>query len=121
MGRYRPQTGVKNRFLFGAAPLLYGVAMLRSTEHRGWIAWIGVLFGLVGLAAAEIQVMSGASWLAFYVLFPIASIGDHAVDDLPRVLDVADGVEGHELIARHAGARNNERGVYEWNGCGGGI
>jgi hypothetical protein len=62
-------------FLFGAAPVLYGVAMLRSTEHRGWIAWIGVLFGLVGLAAAGIQVMSGASWLAFYVLFPIASIG----------------------------------------------
>ena len=62
-------------FLFGAVPVLYGVAMWRSTEHPGWIAWIGVLFGLVGLAAAGIQVMSGASWLAFYVLFPIASIG----------------------------------------------
>jgi hypothetical protein len=62
-------------FLFGAAPVLYGAAMLQSTEHRGWIAWIGLLFGLVGLAAAGIQVMSGASWLAFYVLFPIAAIG----------------------------------------------
>ena len=62
-------------FLFGAAPVLYGIAMLRSTEYRGWIAWIGVLFGLVGLTAAGIQVMSGASWLAFYVLFPMASIG----------------------------------------------
>jgi hypothetical protein len=60
-------------FLFGAAPVLYGVAMLRSTEHRGWTAWIGVVFGLVGLAAAGIQVMGGRSWLAFYVLFPIAS------------------------------------------------
>jgi hypothetical protein len=33
-----------------------------------------VLFGLIGLAAAGIQVISGESWLAFYVLFPIASI-----------------------------------------------
>jgi hypothetical protein len=62
-------------FLFGAARVLYGVAMLRSTEHGGWIAWIGVLFGIVGLAVAGIQVMSGVSWFAFYVLFPNASIG----------------------------------------------
>jgi hypothetical protein len=61
-------------FLFGVAPLLYGVAMLRSTEHRGWIAWIGILFGLIGSAAAGIQVMSGSSWLAFNLLFPIAAI-----------------------------------------------
>lgn len=33
-----------------------------------------MLSGLVGLAAAIIQVMSGESGLAFYVLFPIASI-----------------------------------------------
>ena len=32
------------------------------------------MFGLVGLAAAAIQVISGESWLTFYVLFPIASI-----------------------------------------------
>jgi hypothetical protein len=61
-------------FLFGAAPVVYGVAMLRSTEHRGWTAWIGVIFGLVGLVAAGIQVMTGEWWLTFYVLFPIASI-----------------------------------------------
>jgi hypothetical protein len=61
-------------FLFGAAPVLYGVAMLRSTEYRAWTAWVGVVFGLIGFAAAAIQVMSGESWLAFYVLFPIASI-----------------------------------------------
>ena len=61
-------------FLFGAAPVLYGVAMLRGTEHRAWAGWIGVLFGLVGLAAAAIQVISGESWLTFYVLFPISSI-----------------------------------------------
>ena len=46
-----------------------------STEYRAWTGWVGVLFGLVGLAGAVIQVMSGDSWLAFYVLFPIASIG----------------------------------------------
>jgi hypothetical protein len=31
-------------------------------------------FGLIGFAAAGIQVMSGDSWLACYVLFQIASI-----------------------------------------------
>ena len=45
-----------------------------STEYRAWTGWIGVLFGLIGLTAALIQVMTGESWLAFYVLFPIASI-----------------------------------------------
>ena len=60
-------------FLFGAAPLLYGVAILTSSEYGAWTGWIGVLFGMVGLAAAVIQVMSGESWLAFYVLFPIAA------------------------------------------------
>jgi hypothetical protein len=58
-------------FLFGAMPALYGVAMLRSSEHSVWAAWIGVLFGLVGVIAAATQVMSGKSWLTFYVLFPI--------------------------------------------------
>jgi hypothetical protein len=29
-------------FLFGAAPVLYGVAMLHSTEYRAWTGWIGV-------------------------------------------------------------------------------
>lgn len=61
-------------FLFGTVPVLYGIAMLRSPEYRAWNGWIGVLFGLIGFAAAGIQVMSGESWLAFYVLFPIASI-----------------------------------------------
>ena len=62
-------------FLFGAAPVLYGVAMLTSsTEYGAWTGWIGVLFGLIGLTAALIQVMTGESWLTFYVLFPIASI-----------------------------------------------
>jgi len=61
-------------FLFGVTPVLYGVAMLGGTEYRAWTAWIGVLFGLVGIAAAGIQVISGESWLPFYVLFPVASI-----------------------------------------------
>lgn len=61
-------------FLFGAAPVLYGVGILCSTEYRAWTGWIGVLFGLVGLAAAAIQVITGESWLTFYVLFPISSI-----------------------------------------------
>ncbi|MET1084611.1 MAG: hypothetical protein ABWY12_16435 [Burkholderiales bacterium] len=61
-------------FLFGAAPVLYGVAMLRSNEYGAWTGWTGVVFGVIGVAAAGIQVISGDSWLAFYVMFPIASI-----------------------------------------------
>ncbi len=61
-------------FLFGAAPILCGIAMLRSMEYSAMTGWIGVVFGLIGFGAAGIQVMSGESWLAFYVLFPIASI-----------------------------------------------
>ena len=61
-------------FLFGAAPMLYGIAMLHGAEYRASTGWIGVLFGLVGVAAAAIQMMTGESWLTFYVLFPVASI-----------------------------------------------
>jgi hypothetical protein len=61
-------------FFFGAAPALYGIAMLQSSEYRRWTGWVGVVTGLIGFAAAGIQVISGESGLAFYVLFPIASI-----------------------------------------------
>ena len=61
-------------FLFGAAPMLYGVAMLRGTDYPAATGWVGVLFGLVGFAAAGIQMMTGESWVTFYVLFPIVSI-----------------------------------------------
>jgi hypothetical protein len=61
-------------FLFGAATILYGVAMLRGGEYRAWTGWVGVLIGLVGLASAGIQMMTGESRATFYVLFPVASI-----------------------------------------------
>ncbi len=61
-------------FLFGAAPVLYGIAILHGVEYPAWIGWIGVVFGVVGLTGAGIQVVTGESRLTFYVLFPIASI-----------------------------------------------
>lgn len=61
-------------FLFGAAPMLYGIAMLRGADYRAATGWVGVLFGLVGLVAAGIQMMTGESSVTFYVLFPVASI-----------------------------------------------
>lgn len=61
-------------FLFGAAPILYGIAMLRGAEYRAWTGWVGVLFGMVGLVGAAIQMMTGESRVTFYLLFPIASI-----------------------------------------------
>ena len=61
-------------FLFGAAPILYGIAMLRGADYRASTGWVGVSSGLVGVAAAGIQMMTGESRVTFYVLFPIASI-----------------------------------------------
>ncbi len=33
-----------NLFLFGAIPILYGVAMLQSTDYAPWLGWVGVIF-----------------------------------------------------------------------------
>ena len=46
----------------------------RNVRQDARLAGVGVLFGLVGLAAAGIQMMTGESWVTFYVLFPAASI-----------------------------------------------
>ncbi len=61
-------------FLFGAVPVLYGVAMLRSTDYAPWLGWVGVIFGLVNLAAGVIQSFAGPKDLTAFVMFPIGSI-----------------------------------------------
>ena len=48
--------------------------MLPGVDYRASTGWVGVLFGLVGLVAAGIQMLTGESSVTFYVLFPVASI-----------------------------------------------
>ncbi len=60
--------------LFGAVPVLYGVAMLRSADYAPWLGWVGVIFGSLSLVAGVIQTFAGPKDLTAFVLFPIASI-----------------------------------------------
>jgi hypothetical protein len=61
-------------FLFGAVPILYGVAMLHGTDYAPWLGWVGVIFGLLSLVSGVIQVFAGIAPLTAYVLFPIGSV-----------------------------------------------
>lgn len=62
-------------FLFGATPLLFGVAMVTSDDYPNWVGWAGLIFGSVALAAGTIQVLTQQTDLAQLVLFPVAAIG----------------------------------------------
>lgn len=62
-------------FLFGATPLLFGVAMLTSDDYPSWIGGAGMIFGSVALAAGTIQILTQQTDLAQFVLFPVAAIG----------------------------------------------
>ena len=60
-------------FLFGLAPVLYGVAILAGDVYRPWLGWVGIIFGLVSVSAAVIQLLTGNTTLPFYILFPVAA------------------------------------------------
>lgn len=62
-------------FLFGATPMLFGVAMLTSDDYPSWIGWAGMIFGSVALAAGTIQILTQQTTLTQFVLFPVAAIG----------------------------------------------
>jgi TM2 domain-containing membrane protein YozV len=62
-------------FLVGLTPVLYGVAMLRSTEYAPWLGWAGVVFGAIGVAAGVLDTVTDLTTLAQFVLFPIAAAG----------------------------------------------
>lgn len=58
-------------FLFGTAPLLYGVAILGSDDYARWLGWVGVIFGSVITLASVIQLFSGVTTLTGLVVVPI--------------------------------------------------
>ncbi len=66
-------TGLMLTF-FGVTPVLYGIAVLTSAEHPGWLGYLAVASGLVGLLAGSISYLDGVSALTANVLFPIGSV-----------------------------------------------
>lgn len=61
-------------FLFGAVPVLYGLAILKSNEYASWLGWVAILAGVLSAVVGVIQLFSGPGTLTAFVLFPIASI-----------------------------------------------
>jgi hypothetical protein len=45
--------------LFGATPLLYGLAMTRSHNYPTWLGWVTVIGGIVGLLAGFMHAFAG--------------------------------------------------------------
>ena len=62
-------------FLFGATPLLFGVAILTSADHPRWTGWFGIVFATIAVVAFTVQVVVGETTLALSTLSPIAGIG----------------------------------------------
>lgn len=62
-------------FLFGATPMLFGVAILAGKDHPRWTGWFGMLFAIVAVVAFTVQVVAGQTTLALMRLSPIAGIG----------------------------------------------
>lgn len=59
---------------FGLTPILFGVAVLSGDDYPGWMGWVAVFAGTVGLVAGSIIFFDGFSSLTIEVLFPIASL-----------------------------------------------
>ena len=59
---------------FGLTPILYGVAVVTGDEYPGWLGWVAILAGIVGVVTGTIIFYDGFSTLTDVVLFPIASI-----------------------------------------------
>jgi len=62
-------------FLFGATPLLFGLAILADEDHPRWTGWSGIAFAAIALLAFTVQVVAGETTLALFTLFPVAAIG----------------------------------------------
>lgn len=61
-------------FLFGAAPVLVGRAILGSDNYPSIVGWAGVIVGGIGMAANMIQAVTGGSTQTGLVLVPAAIV-----------------------------------------------
>ncbi len=59
--------------LVGAAPVLFGVAILLGGGLPRWLGWLAVAGGVVGTVTAGIQMFVGLRPVTVFVLFPAAS------------------------------------------------
>lgn len=60
---------------FGGAPMLCGVAILKSSDYPNWLGTVGVGFGSVTALASLIQLFTGVTAVTGLVLVPIGIVG----------------------------------------------
>lgn len=58
--------------LVGVTPLLYGVAVIASSNYPRWIGWAAVAIGVVGIVQGLITFFNGLIRLTVFVLTPTA-------------------------------------------------
>jgi hypothetical protein len=61
-------------FLFGATPVLVGLAMLGSIEYPSWLGWVGVILGFIAVAGGLVQILTGVTSQTGLVLVPIGIV-----------------------------------------------
>lgn len=59
---------------FGVTPLAYGAAVLTGDDYPGWLGWVSILAGVLGLITGTIVFFAGQSGLTVKVLFPASSV-----------------------------------------------
>lgn len=59
---------------FGLTPVLYGTAILTGDTYPGWMGWMAVISGVVGLASASVIFFDGFSEFAVNGLFLVSSL-----------------------------------------------
>lgn len=61
--------------LFGICPIIVGKAITGSGEYPRWSGRVGMVLGLVGLAANGFQVLSGVTTQSGLILVPVVIVG----------------------------------------------
>lgn len=59
---------------FGLTPILFGIAVLSGDDYPGWMGWVAIVAGVIGIVTASIMFFDGLSSFTIEVLFPIASL-----------------------------------------------
>jgi len=60
--------------LFGITPVLFGVAVLTGDDYPGWLGWVAVLAGAIGIVNGSLIFFNGFTALTINTLFPIGSV-----------------------------------------------